>query len=60
VFSGWVWPEMKKVAGDGVTAIVGHGMGHASPVVSSSPEVSSELVGGLVVCFSISGVLSLF
>jgi hypothetical protein len=35
-------------------------VGHASLVVSSSAEVSPELVDGLVVCFSISGVLSLF
>jgi hypothetical protein len=65
VFSDWVWPEMKKVTGDGDPQL-GHGqtqplpvsslVGHASLVVSSLPEE----VGSLVLCLGLSSVLSLF
>jgi hypothetical protein len=55
VTHGWVSAPRLGLA-VGQLSLVSLPVGHASPVVSSSPE----LVGGLVLCFGLSGVLGLF
>jgi hypothetical protein len=39
MFSGWVWPEMKKVAGDGLAENGGSRLGQPSPVSVVAREV---------------------
>jgi hypothetical protein len=42
VFSGWVWPEMKKVAGNGLVGNGGSRLGQSSPVSAVAGEVREK------------------
>jgi hypothetical protein len=42
MFSGWVWPEMKKVAGDGLARNGGSLLGQQSPVSAVVREVREK------------------
>ena len=42
VFSGWVWPEMKKVAGDGLAENGGLQLGQPSPMSAVVGEVREK------------------
>jgi hypothetical protein len=42
IFSCWVWPEMKKVAGDGLAGNGGSWLGQLSPVSAVAREVREK------------------
>jgi hypothetical protein len=42
VFSGWIWPEMKKVAGDDLAINGGSWLGQPSPVSAVTGEVRKK------------------